>query len=79
MRHDRILRSLQRHRFVVTMLDEQAWDGLIMEVDDSTVVLRDAVALIREGSEIKRVPADCEVLLPRPRIAYMQRVYEVAS
>lgn len=76
MRSDRILRALVRHRFVVTMVDDQTWHGVVMEVDERTITLRDVSAVIREGETVKRVPADGEVLLPRARVAYMQRTIE---
>ena len=76
MRADRILRALVRHRFVVTMVDDQTWDGVVMEADERTIVLRDVSAVVREGDQVKRVPADGEVLLPRSRVAYMQRTSE---
>lgn len=76
MRSDRILRALVRHRFVVTMVDDQTWDGVVMEADAQTIVLRDVAAVVREGETVKRVPADGEVLLPRSRVAYMQRTIE---
>ena len=76
MRPDRIMRGLIRHRFVITMVDEQAWDGVVMEADDRTIVLRDVSALIRKDDRVERVPADGEVLVPRNRVAYMQRPIE---
>ena len=76
MRADRIMRALVRHRFVITMVDEQAWDGVVMEADDRSIVIRDVTALVRDGDTVKRVPADGEVVLPRARVAYMQRPSE---
>ena len=73
MRPDRIMRGLIRYRFIVTMVDGQAFDGVVMEADDHSVVLRDAKALVTEGAQVKQVPADGEVVLPRARVAYMQR------
>jgi hypothetical protein len=70
------MRGLVRHRFIVTMVDGQAFDGLLMEADDHSVVLRDAKALVKEGAEVKSVPADGEIVLPRARVAYLQRPIE---
>lgn len=76
MRPDRVMRGLLRDRFIITMTDGQAWDGLLMEVDDRSVVIREAVALTTEGATVTRTPADGEVILPRGRVAYMQRPVE---
>lgn len=73
MRRDRILRALVRRRFLITMVDGQTWDGVVMETDDYSVVLRDAHALTEKGPKVEKVRADGEVVLPRARVAYMQR------
>lgn len=71
-RRDRIVRGFLRHRLLVTTHDERTWEGLVMDVDERTVVLREAVAVTADG----RVPADGEVLLPRVDVAYMQAIPE---
>ena len=38
-RRDRILRGLVRYRMVVTMIDDATWDGVVIDVDDRTVVI----------------------------------------
>lgn len=78
MRPDRIMRGLIRERFIVTMVDGQAFDGVLMEADGHSVVLRNATALVNEGADVKRVPADGEVVLPRSRVAYLQRPIEAS-
>jgi small nuclear ribonucleoprotein (snRNP)-like protein len=70
-RRDRVLRGLVRYRMVVTMLDDATWDGVLIDVDDRTLVLRDVSAIQKDGT---RVPADGEVLLPRADISYIQHV-----
>ena len=70
-RRDRVLRGLVRYRMVVTMLDDATWDGLLIDVDDRTIVLRDVAAIQKDGT---RVPADGEVLLSRSDVAYVQHV-----
>jgi hypothetical protein len=53
---------------VVTLTDGTAFDGLLAEADDRTVVLVDAWALERNG----RVEVDGRLFLPRDKVAYMQ-------
>lgn len=67
---DRLVRSLERRRIVVTLLDDTAFEGVLYDADRSTFVLRNAAALHPDGS---RTPADGEVLVPRDRLAYLQR------
>lgn len=70
-RRDRIVRGHLRYRLVITTHDGATWDGIVMDVDDRMIVLREAIAVQKDGN---RVPADGEVLLPREDVAYMQRV-----
>ena len=67
---DRILRGLLRVRFLVTTHGGSTWDGLLMEVDERTIVLRDVKVIGTDGTE---TAADGEVLIPRSDVAYMQR------
>lgn len=69
-RPDRILQRLVRTRFLVTTHSGATWDGVLMEVDDRSLVLRDVKVIGRDGAE---TPADGEVLVPRGDVAYMQR------
>lgn len=71
MGRDKLLRSLLRERFVVTLDGDQTFDGLLLRVDESTVELGD-VYLIGNQSRIK---ADGVVYLPRSRVVYLQRVH----
>lgn len=70
-RPDRILRSHLRYRLVVTMRDGATWDGVVMDADERTLILRDVEAIQPDKT---RVPADGEVLVPRDQIAYCQSV-----
>ena len=66
---DKLVREALRERFVVTMKGGSgSFDGLLDEVDDRTICLRDAVVI--SGS---RTPVDGKLLLNRADIAYMQR------
>ncbi len=65
---DRLLRKMLRERFVVTMLDGEAFTGLLDGQDESTVTLIDASII---GTHNVKVSGALH--LPRQRIAYMQR------
>ena len=67
---DRLLKSRLREVFVITLDDGSAWKGLLYAVDDRSLILRDAEALT---SEQAGVLVDGELVLPRDRVAYMQR------
>lgn len=69
MRRDRLLRTLLRERFMVTLDGDQTFEGLLLRVDAETVELGDVVLI---GPQT-RVKADGIVYLPRHRIVYMQR------
>ena len=69
MRKDRLLRDLLRDRFVVTLFSGESFDGLLVDADEKTVRMADAVAL--DGT--KRVRVDGELFIPRDQITYMQR------
>lgn len=68
-RADGLIREKLRHRFLVTLKTGDAFDGLLIDVDGRTVVLRDARQVTGDGS----VPVDGELLLMREDIAYLQR------
>jgi hypothetical protein len=57
-------------RVIVTQLDGQAFAGVIADLDDGWLLLREAEQLGPQGS---RVAVDGELLIPRERIAYIQR------
>lgn len=67
---DALLVERLRERFILTLTTGETFGGLLEQVDDRTVVLRNASSIGADGSE---VPADGEVLLRRESIAYMQR------
>lgn len=57
-------------RVVVTLADGAAFGGLIADLDDGWLLLREAEQVGVQGS---RVGVDGELLLPRARIAFIQR------
>jgi hypothetical protein len=67
---DRLLKSLLRERFLVTLKTGETFEGLLDRVDDRTLELIRPVAVTDKGD---RVPADGRVYLDRVNVAYMQR------
>jgi len=57
-------------RVVVTQVDGQSFAGVVTDLDDGWLLLRETESLGPQGS---RVAVDGELLLPRDRIAFIQR------
>lgn len=72
---DRLLRSRLRETVVVTLKSKASFRGVLFEVDDRTVVLRDAEAL--DPSDGARIKVDGEMVLARGDVEYMQRPWGV--
>lgn len=71
MRRDRLIRDAERVRFLVTMTDEEAVEGVLVDWDESTLVFADVSSVAPNGD---RLHVDNDLWLSRPRIKYMQRV-----
>lgn len=69
-RADRLVRSHLRERYLVTLNDGTAFDGLLMDADATTIVLVDAQQVAPNGD---RLQVDGQIWLPRSGVAYMQR------
>lgn len=67
---DRLMRDALRSRFVVTLLDGQTFEGLLVEADERTLVLVQGAALGEKGV---RQPVDGALYVERTRLAYLQR------
>lgn len=65
---DVLLREHLLERYVVTIASGETFSGLLAQVDDRTVVLRDVKVLSANDS-----PVDGELILRRESIAYLQR------
>lgn len=70
--HDRLLRERLCDKVVVTLKTGTAFGGLLFEVDDRVVVLRDTQAL-GAGHNGDHVVVDGELVLFRSDIEYLQR------
>lgn len=71
MRRDRLIRDAERQRFLVTMTDEEAFDGILLDWDEAHLVLADASSVARNGD---RLQLDHHLWLPRPRVKYLQAI-----
>lgn len=69
-RADRLIRSHFRERYLVTLQDGTAFDGLLLDADATTIVLADAQQVAANGD---RLQVDGQIWLPRSGVAYMQR------
>lgn len=65
---DVLLREHLLERYVVTIASGETFSGLLAQVDDRSVVLRDVKVLSANDS-----PVDGELILRRESIAYLQR------
>lgn len=68
-RRDRLVRQMLRQRFLVTLGSGETFDGLLMDADETVIVLADAWSLSTDGSRIK---VDTSLYLPRWGVIYMQ-------
>lgn len=67
---DVVLVSQIMSRVLVTMEDLSAFDGIIQQVDENTIVMVDCVHIAPGGSPRSKV--DGRMLLPRGKILYIQ-------
>lgn len=65
-----LLADRLRERYVVTLSSGETFDGLLVDVDERTVVMQDTSALYADG---RKVPVDGDVILQRATVAYLQR------
>lgn len=70
MRADRLVKSHLRERYLVTMVDGEAFEGLLEAADDRHLTLVDSESISPAGDRLK---VDGSLWLPRARIAYMQQ------
>lgn len=69
-RANRLVADRLAVRVIVTQVDGQSFAGLIADVDDNWLLLAEAESFGPQGS---RVAVDGDLLLPRDRIAYVQK------
>ncbi len=69
-RADRLLRKAIRTRYLVTLITDDAFEGVLYDADREHLVLADAAELAPSGV---RTAADGHVWIPRASVKYMQQ------
>lgn len=70
-RRDRLVRALERRRFLITTDTDETFDGVLTDWDDVFFVYQDVWSVVPNGD---RLHLDTALWLPRARIKYMQAV-----
>ena len=73
MRTDRVLKSLIKEKFLVSMVDGTAIEGLLIDADDKIIHLANCEQVVVKDSSTNRFKVDGQVLIPRTNILYMQK------
>lgn len=68
-RRDKLVRQALRERFIVTLSNGSAFEGLLIDADEKTFRFGNAFAI--DGSS--RVRVDGELFLPRAEVLYLQK------
>lgn len=68
---DRLIRRQMRSSIIVTLSSEETFEGVLLDADDTHVVLANAQAVASNGD---RVAVEGHLWLPRLGIAYMQQI-----
>lgn len=73
MRKDKLLLQAERGRFLATLntQPEEAYEGLLLDWDESHYVFGDAYQVAVKGDRLK---IDHELWLPRQNVKYLQRI-----
>lgn len=69
---DALLRERMRDAVIATLKTGEAFHGLLFDVDDRTLILREA-RVLEPNNTSSRIPVDGELVLARAEVAYMQR------
>jgi hypothetical protein len=67
---DRIIRSLIRDRFVVALLDDTTFEGVLIDSDDRSIEIADASQVLLDG---KLQKVDGHLVFDRLNIQYLQK------
>lgn len=70
-RRDRLVRALERRRFLITTDTEETLEGVLTDWDDVFFVYSDVWSIAQTGD---RLHLDSDLWLPRARIKYLQAV-----
>jgi hypothetical protein len=70
VRADRLIRQHYRDRYLVTLTTGEAFEGVLIDLDPSHIILADAESVRPDG---ERIPVDGRLWLPRTNVLYMQQ------
>lgn len=70
MKARRLIRELERRRVVISTIDGETFEGILLDADDGHLVMVDASQLTAAGD---RIGIDGQLWLPTDRVAYLQR------
>lgn len=68
-RRDRLVRQMFRTRYLLTLDTGESFDGLLLDADESYLVIGDAESIAANGDRLK---VDGSLWIPRARLVYMQ-------
>lgn len=66
----RVLNSMLKERFVVSLIDGEGIEGLFLDADAKTIRLGSCFRVTNDGV---RVPLDGEMFIPRGNVLYLQK------
>jgi len=69
MRSDRLIKDLLRERFLVSLTDGSAIEGLLIDIDNKSLHLADCFSV----TPTKRESVDGHIFIPRTNVLYMQK------
>jgi len=69
-RKERVLKDLLKERFIVSLVDGNAIDGLFIDADSKTMRLADCYRVTSDGT---RMLLDGEMFIPRGNVTYIQK------
>lgn len=70
MLRDRIIKSHLKTRFLISMQDKSAIEGLLIDADKNHIQLADCFAVDNRGN---KTSVDGNIYIPRNQILYMQK------
>lgn len=71
-RPDRVVKSQVKGQALVTMVNQESFQGILDAADHRTIALIDATQIT--DATMKPIPVDGRLLLPRDRVAYIQKL-----
>lgn len=69
MRSDRLIKSILKERFLVSLTDGSAIEGLLIDADTKSLHMADCFQVTVDG----RTSVDGHIFIPRTNVLYMQK------